>query len=87
MSARTAQWSRVLDAATADLLAKTRANASAFEELGQTFSADLANNFAAELEAGAPAGLYRHWITEQGARVQAIRGRDAAMMRARGMRA
>lgn len=83
---RTAQWARVLDAAAADLIAKTHANAAAFEELGKTFSADIARNFAAELEAGAPAGMYRHWITEQGARVQDIRGRDAAMMRARGMK-
>jgi hypothetical protein len=83
---RTAQWARVLDAATADLIAKTRANAAAFEELGKTFSADLANNFAAELEAGAPAGLYRHWITEQGARVEDIRGRQAARMWAGGYR-
>ena len=83
----TARTVRLYDAAVTDLLAKTRANATAFQELGQAFSADLANKFAAELEAGAPAGMYRHWITEQGARVQAIRGRDAAMMRARGMRA
>jgi hypothetical protein len=86
MSARTAQWARVLDAANADLIAKSRTNAQAFADMGHTFSADLANNFAAELEAGAPAGMYRHWITEQGQRVQDIRGRDAAMMRARGMR-
>jgi len=83
---RTAQWARVLDAATADLIAKTRANAAAFEELGKTFSADIARNFAAELEAGAPAGLYRHWITEQGARVEDIRGRQAARMWAGGYR-
>lgn len=83
---RTAQWARVLDAATADLIAQTRANAQAFQDIGRTFSAELANNFAAELEAGAPAGMYRHWITEQGARVQDIRGRDAALMRARGVR-
>jgi hypothetical protein len=76
----TAQWVRVYDAAAADLIAKTRANAQAFEELGQTFSADIARNFAAEIEAGAPAGLYRHWIAEQGARVQAIRGQNAARM-------
>jgi len=82
----TAQWARVLDAATADLIAKSQANAQAFNDMGHTFSAGLANTFAAELEAGAPAGMYRHWITEQGARVQAIRGRDAALMRARGMR-
>jgi len=83
---RTAQWARVLDAATADLIAKTRANAAAFEELGKTFSADIARNFAAELEAGAPAGMYRHWITEQGARVEDIRGRQAARMWAGGYR-
>jgi hypothetical protein len=83
---RTAQWARVLDAATADLIAKTRANADAFEELGKTFSADIARNFAAELEAGAPAGMYRHWITEQGARVEDIRGRQAARMWAGGYR-
>jgi hypothetical protein len=82
----TARTVRLYDAAVIELLAKTRANAAAFQELGQTFSADLANNFAAEIEAGAPPSLYRHWINEQGARVQAIRGRDAAMMRARGMR-
>jgi hypothetical protein len=83
---RTAQWARVLDAATTDLIAKTRANADAFEELGKTFSADIARNFAAELEAGAPAGLYQHWITEQGARVEDIRGRQAARMWAGGYR-
>ena len=83
---RTAQWARILDAAAADLIAKTRANAQAFDELGRTFSRDIALNFAAELEDGAPAGLYRHWITEQGARVQDIRGRDAALMRARGLK-
>jgi hypothetical protein len=86
MTARTTTWARVLDAATADLIAKTRANAAAFDELGKTFSADLANNFAAELEAGAPVGLYRHWITEQGARVQDIRVRQAARMWAGGYR-
>lgn len=86
MTARTAQTARLLDAATADLIAATRANAQAFQGMGRTFSANLASNFAAELEAGAPAGMYRHWITEQGARVQDIRGRDDAMMRARGMR-
>ena len=83
---RTAQWARVLDAATTDLIAKTRANAAAFDALGKTFSADIARNFAAELEAGAPAGLYRHWITEQGARVEDIRGRQAARMWAGGYR-
>lgn len=83
---RAAQWSRVLDAATADLIGQARANAQAFDELGKPFSRDIALNFAAELECGAPAGMYRHWITEQGARVQDIRGRDAALMRARGTR-
>lgn len=83
---RTAQWSRVLDAAAADLIAKTRANAAAFDELGKTFSADIARNFAAEIEAGAPASLYRHWITEQGQRVEDIRGRQAARMWAGGYR-
>lgn len=87
MTARAKTWANVLDAAAADLIAKSRTNAQAFNDLGHTFSADLAANFAAELEAGAPAGMYRHWITEQGARVQDIRGRDAALMRARGMRA
>lgn len=86
MTARTAQWARVLDAADADLVAKTRANAQAFEELGKPFSRDIALNFAAEIEAGAPAGLYRHWITEQGARVEDIRGRNAARMWAGGYR-
>jgi hypothetical protein len=69
-----------------DLLASARTNAIAFEEMGHIFSADLARNFAAEIEAGMPASFYRHWINEQGARVQAIRGRDADMMRAKGMR-
>lgn len=83
---RTAQWARVLDAAAADLVAKTRANAQAFDELGKPFSRDIALNFAAEIEAGAPAGLYRHWINEQGARVEGIRGANAARMWAGGYR-
>lgn len=86
MNGGTAQWARVLDAAAADLVAKTRANAQAFEELGKPFSRDIALNFAAEIEAGAPAGLYRHWIHEQGARVEDIRGRNAARMWAGGFR-
>lgn len=83
---RTAQWARVLDAAAADLVAKTRANAEAFDELGKPFSRDIALNFAAEIEAGAPAGLYRHWINEQGARVQGIRGANAATLWKNGAR-
>lgn len=83
---RTAQWARVLDAAAADLVAKTRANAQAFDELGKPFSRDIALNFAAEIEAGAPAGLYRHWINEQGARVQGIRGANAATLWKNGAR-
>ena len=86
MTARAKTWANVLDAAAADLVAKTRANAQAFDELGQQFSRDIALNFAAEIEAGAPAGLYRHWITEQGARVESIRGRHAARQWAGGYR-
>lgn len=86
MTARTAQWANVLDAAAADLVAKTRANAQAFNELGRPLSRDLALNFAAEIEAGAPAGLYRHWINEQGARVEGIRGANAARQWAGGYR-
>ena len=86
MTARTAQWARVLDAATADLVSKTRANAQAFDELDKPFSRDIALNFAAEIEAGAPAGLYRHWINEQGARVEGIRGGNAARQWAGGYR-
>jgi len=86
MNGGTAQWSRVLDAAAAELIAKTRANAQAFDELGKPFSRDIALNFAAEIEAGAPAGLYRHWINEQGARVEGIRGANAARMWAGGHR-
>lgn len=54
------------------LVEQAHLTASRFDALGKTFSADLTRGFARDLEAGAPSGLYEHWLREQAQRADKL---------------